>query len=216
MKRMAAWILVLVLVFSSCALADGKEDIPLKNGSNGSTVKEVQTKLAELGFLSGSADGIFGNGTEKAVKAFQEDLGIETTGIVDEETYNTLYESCITIEEEQFYANILNTLSSLKQIHINPDTIKLLGAVVMNPQSDNPRTIVYISSVGLNNHENEDYFWKDLNDYAIKAIYAKDCYTGHNGRMAVEQLDLSEIAYYESCAKYIPDLSPRSEISANR
>lgn len=126
----------------------------------------------------------------------------------DVETTN----SNITETEASFYANVLNTINSLKQIHANPDTIEILGAVVMNPDSDDPRTIVYISYVGLDSNEYTDYFWKDMNEPEIKAKFAKDNYSGNDGRMPIEQLDLAKLAYYESCGTYVPNLSPISDI----
>lgn len=75
----------------ACDILFERNGLPVKKGSNGSKVKEVQEKLIELRFLSGGADGIFGSGTEKAVKAFQTDNGLSITGIVDEETYDALF-----------------------------------------------------------------------------------------------------------------------------
>jgi hypothetical protein len=57
---------------------------PLKNGSKGDSVKKVQ-KLLGL-----KADGDFGPGTEKAVKAFQSANKIKSDGIVDAITFKAL------------------------------------------------------------------------------------------------------------------------------
>jgi hypothetical protein len=57
---------------------------PLKNGSKGQAVKNVQTLLGL------KADGAFGPGTEKAVKAFQSSEGLKVTGIVDANTFKAL------------------------------------------------------------------------------------------------------------------------------
>lgn len=57
---------------------------PLKKGSKGPKVKEVQTAL------NIDVDGQFGDGTAKAVKAFQTKNKLKPTGIVDEETYRQL------------------------------------------------------------------------------------------------------------------------------
>ena len=55
-----------------------------KVGSKGSSVKVVQEALGL------KADGDFGPGTEKAVKAFQKKEGLPVNGIVDEETYRRI------------------------------------------------------------------------------------------------------------------------------
>ncbi|MBP2654525.1 MAG: ErfK/YbiS/YcfS/YnhG family protein [Firmicutes bacterium] len=57
----------------------------LKYQMSGPDVATVQIKLKELGYLSGRADGIFGQSTEAAVKAYQLDKGLAVNGIVDAE-----------------------------------------------------------------------------------------------------------------------------------
>jgi len=57
---------------------------PLKNGSKGQAVKNVQVLLGL------KADGDFGPGTEKAVKLFQSSAGLKATGIVDANTLKEL------------------------------------------------------------------------------------------------------------------------------
>lgn len=55
----------------------------LKYQMTGADVVLVQMKLKELGYLNSRADGIYGNVTAEAVKAFQADQGLEATGVVD-------------------------------------------------------------------------------------------------------------------------------------
>lgn len=62
----------------------------IKKGNKGDDVKVIQSKLKELGFLSGSVDGIFGSNTEKAVKTFQKSVGLVTDGIVGTKTIAAL------------------------------------------------------------------------------------------------------------------------------
>ena len=45
-------------------------------GSRGEEVRQIQTKLKELGYLQGNVDGIYGNQTKQAVTAFQRDHGL--------------------------------------------------------------------------------------------------------------------------------------------
>lgn len=56
----------------------------LERGARGEEVRRFQEALRTLGYLQGSADGDFGNGTENAINAFQEALGVEPTGAADE------------------------------------------------------------------------------------------------------------------------------------
>ena len=55
----------------------------LAYGSTGSMVQQLQTELIAKGFLDGAADGDFGSGTQAAVNAYLESIGLAQTGIVD-------------------------------------------------------------------------------------------------------------------------------------
>ena len=61
-----------------------------KMGSRGTEVKEIQKRLKELGYLTGSADGVFGKQTEDAVKAFQKRNGLTADGVVGKATREKL------------------------------------------------------------------------------------------------------------------------------
>ncbi len=52
-----------------------------KVGSSGETVKQIQQKLKNWGYYSGSVDGIYGSQTESAVKSFQKANGLTVDGI---------------------------------------------------------------------------------------------------------------------------------------
>lgn len=56
----------------------------IQKGDEGAEVKQLQENLIKLGYSCGSwgADGDFGNDTEKAVKKFQQDKGLEVDGVV--------------------------------------------------------------------------------------------------------------------------------------
>lgn len=58
----------------------------LKQGSSGTLVKQMQTKLINWGYLSGKADGIFGPKTKAAVVYFQRRNGLVADGIVGTKT----------------------------------------------------------------------------------------------------------------------------------
>ena len=54
----------------------------LRRGSRGADVKAMQKAMNLMGFDVGKADGIFGRGTLKAVKAMQSKLGLKPDGLV--------------------------------------------------------------------------------------------------------------------------------------
>ncbi|MGB0862322.1 MAG: peptidoglycan recognition protein family protein [Saprospiraceae bacterium] len=62
----------------------------LRFRSRGTKVKELQEILNSLGFDAGTPDGIFGRGTEAAVKAFQLSLGLDDDGVVGNMTWKAL------------------------------------------------------------------------------------------------------------------------------
>ena len=67
-------------------------------------VKIMQQKLIDMSFLNNSADGVFGNNTEAAVRAFQAACGLEQTGIAFPQTMDMLeekYEVFLTEQEQK-------------------------------------------------------------------------------------------------------------------
>ena len=62
----------------------------LRKGYTGADVIAVQQKLKELGFYSGSIDGVYGTGSIAAVKKFQQQNGLTADGLVGSRTYTAL------------------------------------------------------------------------------------------------------------------------------
>lgn len=65
----------------------------LRAGASGEDVRSVQAQLDKLGYYGGSLDGIYGEGTVNAVKAFQAHNGLTVDGKVGTKTANVLYSS---------------------------------------------------------------------------------------------------------------------------
>ncbi len=63
----------------------------LKKGMTGDAVKAMQARLVELGYLSGTPDGIFGTDTAEAVYYFQKANGLVRDSIAGEDTLKKLY-----------------------------------------------------------------------------------------------------------------------------
>ena len=66
------------------------QTVVYKSGSTGTTVKNIQTKLKNLGYYTGAIDGIFGSKTKSAVVRFQSDYGLTVDGIVGTKTLSAL------------------------------------------------------------------------------------------------------------------------------
>ena len=62
----------------------------LENGDRSAAVRAVQRKLRALGFYQGWPDGVFGDGTQKAVNAAREAYGLIPNGQVDWALYHAL------------------------------------------------------------------------------------------------------------------------------
>lgn len=62
----------------------------LRNGSRGTQVKVLQWLLNENGYNAGKTDGIFGENTLKAVKAYQKAKGLTVDGIVGKNTWKKI------------------------------------------------------------------------------------------------------------------------------
>ena len=90
-RKAALTLVVIMLVLATVLLAvtlpeGGAEAAVLKRGSTGSDVRTMQQKLKNWGYYSGSVDGIFGSGTESAVRLFQRTNGLTADGIVGSAT----------------------------------------------------------------------------------------------------------------------------------
>ena len=73
----------------------------LRNGDDNQYVKEMQIALQTLNYLDGTADGIFGNATEDALKKFQKRYKLSADGVAGKKTLEQLYKKAkIKIEYE--------------------------------------------------------------------------------------------------------------------
>ncbi len=74
-------------------------------GARGKEVRDIQSRLMRLNYDLGiaKADGVFGKLTEEAVKNFQARAGLTPTGIVDELTWQKLFEESLFLGERLLY-----------------------------------------------------------------------------------------------------------------
>ena len=86
-KRLCLALAVLLSVsMVLVALAPAVEAASYKKGSNGAVVTQIQTKLKSWGYYTGSVDGVYGSGTERAVRAFQQKNGLTVDGKAGDQT----------------------------------------------------------------------------------------------------------------------------------
>lgn len=89
-KLILALILLFTVNIAVIAFAQKAEAVAYGKGSYGDTVKQIQQKLKDWGYYSGDVDGVFGSGTEKAVKSFQESNGLTADGRAGTQTLSAL------------------------------------------------------------------------------------------------------------------------------
>lgn len=87
-KTVICLVLAVCLAVSAVALfpAGEADAAVVKQGSRGTTVRTIQTRLKNWGYYTGSVDGIFGAKTLAAVKYFQRVNGLIADGIVGRAT----------------------------------------------------------------------------------------------------------------------------------
>ena len=80
--RTVAAVLALMLAVSAVVLVTltSADAASIQRGSSGDTVRQIQTRLKQWGYYSGAVDGVYGSGTEKAVRYFQQKNGLAVDG----------------------------------------------------------------------------------------------------------------------------------------
>lgn len=145
-KKRLFMIYVSVMIFiAAVSVAGGRyrhksvQAISYSIGSTGEAVVRIQQRLIEWGYLSGSADGIYGQRTYDAVRLFQERNNLVPDGIVGDATLVAL------------------GLSSL-QPQLTEDTIQLLARVIYGEGRGEPyEGQVAIGAVVLNRVEHPQF-----------------------------------------------------------
>lgn len=66
------------------------QEVLSKRGSRGSEVRQIQTKLKNWGYYTGSVDGIYGKLTEEAVRKFQRYNNLTVDGIAGPNTLSAM------------------------------------------------------------------------------------------------------------------------------
>lgn len=94
-RRKLSWSLALLFAVNVIVIMFAQSLPPAKaavyrQGSTGNTVSQIQTKLKNWGYYTGSVDGIYGSKTVSAVKKFQRNNGLTADGICGTKTLSAL------------------------------------------------------------------------------------------------------------------------------
>ncbi len=180
-RRLALAIAVaLSIVAMILASAPTARAVSYKKGSTGSVVTQIQTKLKNWGYYSGAVDGIYGSGTEKAVRQFQQKNGLTVDGKAGPKTLAALG---ISVSSSSGGGNAnLDLLARLISAEARGEPYAgqvAVGAVVLN-RVNHPSFPSTISGVIYQNGAfsclQDGQFWQPVSDSAYQA--ARDALNG--------------------------------------
>ncbi len=151
-----------------------------QQGSSGETVRQIQARLRDWSYYSGSVDGIYGSATARAVRYFQEKNGLTVDGKCGSQTLAALGISVSeTASRSSGDVELLARLISA-EARGEPYTGQVaVGAVVLN-RVESPSFPGSISGVvyqsGAFSCLQDGQFWEPVADSAYQA--ARDALNG--------------------------------------
>ena len=89
-QRVFATLIALLICLTPLSSFAAYQSSTLRHGMRGDEVREIQQALITLGYLKGTADGVFGNNTENAVRKFQKKNKLTVDGLVGAKTKELL------------------------------------------------------------------------------------------------------------------------------
>jgi len=99
---------------------EDKKLTTLRLGSRGPETELLQLGLTRAGYLSSEPDGVFGPATQRAVMAFQRDMGLTADGVAGRRTWDALmpwltgYRTVTVKSNDSIYRLALRYRSSIK------------------------------------------------------------------------------------------------------
>lgn len=155
-----------------------------KMGSRGDEVRQIQTKLKQLGFYGGSIDGVFGSGTKKAVVGFQKSKGLTPDGIAGAKTLAALGIGNTSSGGGSYSQNDINLLAKTISAEARGESYAgqvAVGAVILNrvEHSSFPDTIAgVVYQPGAFSAVRDSNWSAPIADSAYRA--ARDCINGQD------------------------------------
>ena len=124
-------ILILLNIFIILLVQQHADAAVYKQGSTGSTVRQIQQKLTNWGYYNYTIDGVYGSRTVDAVKKFQRNNGLTADGICGSRTLSAMGISAGS-SQSSVDVNLLARLISA-EARGEPYTGQVaVGAVVLN------------------------------------------------------------------------------------
>lgn len=135
MNKLSKIVILGAIIGGICIASNAvyAKDVKLKQGSSGEEVKQVQTKLKELGYFDGKVTGYYGQVTEDSVKKFQKAKKMSADGIVGSGTWGALIgntstsTNSATTAKAKALSTILKSGSSGEDVKTLQTKLKELG-----------------------------------------------------------------------------------------
>lgn len=137
MKRTTAFLLAMAIALGLC-LSPALADIVLEVGSSGANVTKVQNRLIQYGYMTGSADGKYGEKTRDAVILFQKRNGLTVDGRVGKATAAALG------------VTLTSSISSSSSTIVSADQKLLAKLVYAEARGESYKGQVAVAAVVLN------------------------------------------------------------------
>ena len=90
-QKIIALLAALLVCLAPLASSLAYESTTLSHGMQGEEVQKLQEALITLGYLKGTADGIYGNKTENAVRKFQRKNKLSADGLAGVKTKELIF-----------------------------------------------------------------------------------------------------------------------------
>ncbi|MBD2295727.1 peptidoglycan-binding protein [Anabaena sphaerica FACHB-251] len=113
----------------------------LQLGSQGQLVSELQAALALLGFYTGAVDGIYQEGTARAVSQFKQAAGLNPDSVVDAITWQKLFPNVSNVAANTYSSGVQPTASNNLSVPTqnNRNTV-INNTVLRKPTAPKPTT----------------------------------------------------------------------------
>lgn len=143
----------------------------LSRGSQGADVRALQELLIEKGYMQGRADGGYGDGTVRAVRAAQQWLGLAPTGMADETLIRLLDESAAVYTDEEIVEKAVSengvelyTAEGLCELTVSrfwfADAVESAGGDRRTVSDRDNTLIVYEGTVKNLSQDDLDFYWR--------------------------------------------------------
>ena len=150
MKKRALIAVITALVIGCTALAE----TVLEVGSRGNDVTKVQKRLIQFDYLSGEADGRYGEATRNAVRRFQKNNNLPVDGKVGKETAAALG---VTLSGAKGGSKSASKEAAASSGYVSSDHRLLAKLVYAEARGEPYKGKVAVAAVALNRVESSSF-----------------------------------------------------------